>query len=405
MAITYKVFLDQRRARGTDIYPLKLRVTFNRKHKEIPLNINLHPKDWNETTQRVKANHPNAKMITIKVSSSLNEISERALRLEAAGKVYNVDDLVTTHNAGSGGVITFLSFTNSEITRLNEAGKVGNAITYRTASNRLIAYAKRENLRFEQIDYQLLSSFTASLQAEGLTLNAIASYMREIRAVYNKAIKSKIVEAKYYPFDEYKIKTTKTAQRTLSIEQMQRIASLELPCNTPIWHSRNYFLLSFCLIGTNLTDLFKLSFSNVQGERVVFNRSKTKKLYSIWLHPEAKTILTRYEHGQHGRLLPILGIEDKPLVAKKKCLQAIKNINKYLRRVAEMCDIKQEVTSYYARYAWANIARKLGYSKDLIAEALGHEYGNSVTGIYLDSFGNEIIDEANARVIAAVFDA
>jgi len=32
------------------------------------------------------------------------------------------------------------------------------------------------------------------------------------------------------------------------------------------------------------------------------------------------------------------------------------------------------------RYTYANIAKQLGYSKDLIAEALGHEYGNKVTG-------------------------
>jgi len=56
------------------------------------------------------------------------------------------------------------------------------------------------------------------------------------------------------------------------------------------------------------------------------------------------------------------------------------------------------VSTYYARYSWANIARHLGYSKDLIAEALGHEYGNRVTGIYLDEYGNEVIDGANERV-------
>ena len=56
------------------------------------------------------------------------------------------------------------------------------------------------------------------------------------------------------------------------------------------------------------------------------------------------------------------------------------------------------LTTYYARYSWANIARKLGYSKDLIAEALGHEYGNRVTGIYLDNYDLEVIDEMNEKV-------
>jgi len=57
------------------------------------------------------------------------------------------------------------------------------------------------------------------------------------------------------------------------------------------------------------------------------------------------------------------------------------------------------LTFYYARYTWANVAKQLGYSKDKIAEALGHEYGNKVTGIYLDNYGNEVIDEMNLEVI------
>ena len=44
------------------------------------------------------------------------------------------------------------------------------------------------------------------------------------------------------------------------------------------------------------------------------------------------------------------------------------------------------------------IAKSLGYSKDLIAEALGHEYGNKVTGIYLNQYADSVIDEVNERV-------
>lgn len=46
--------------------------------------------------------------------------------------------------------------------------------------------------------------------------------------------------------------------------------------------------------------------------------------------------------------------------------------------------------------------KKLGYSKDLIAEALGHEYGNSVTGIYLEQFDNDIVDKMNQYLINSV---
>ncbi len=404
MAITYKLFLDQRRLKETGIYPLKVRITFNRKHKEVPLNITLHTKDWNEETQKVKASHPNSKLITVKINQTLNEIQEKALRFETTEKVYSVEDLAGTGSNDKN--ITFKSFADQEIESLIKAGRVGNAITYRTATNKLITFTGRNGLRFEQIDYKLLDSFTNSMLADGMTMNAIASYMREIRAIYNKALKAEVVELKYYPFTKYKIKTTKTISRALTIEEMKKIIQLEIEPNTTMWNSRNYFLLSFCLIGTNFTDLFKLTPASLQNNRLIFSRSKTKKIYSIYMQPKALEILNHYfkPDSDLDYLLPILCKGDSPLTVKKKALQAIKTTNEYLFRIAEACKIKQNITTYYARYSHANICKGLGYSKDIIAEALGHSYGNSVTSIYLDDYDLEIIDAANAKVIAAVFD-
>ena len=38
----------------------------------------------------------------------------------------------------------------------------------------------------------------------------------------------------------------------------------------------------------------------------------------------------------------------------------------------------------------------------MIAEALGHEYGNSVTGIYLEQFDLYKVDEMNGNIIEAL---
>ena len=45
------------------------------------------------------------------------------------------------------------------------------------------------------------------------------------------------------------------------------------------------------------------------------------------------------------------------------------------------------------------LQNNLGIQKDLIAEVLGHEYGNSVTGIYLEHFDNDIVDKMNQELI------
>jgi len=161
-------------------------------------------------------------------------------------------------------------------------------------------------------------------------------------------------------------------------------------------------MLSFYLRGINFRDLALLTNDNLQDNRITYRRAKTNKIYSIKVEPVALDILNSYKPKDSKYLLPI--IDDKytsteiPRIAKA----ALKNTNsRHLKKVAEQLEINQ-LTFYYARYTWANIAKQLGYSKDKIAEALGHEYGNKVTGIYLDSYGNEVIDEMNLEVIKAI---
>ena len=68
-----------------------------------------------------------------------------------------------------------------------------------------------------------------------------------------------------------------------------------------------------------------------------------------------------------------------------------------------MLETEEPITTYVFRYSYANIAKKLGFSKDIIAEALGHEYGNSVTGIYLEHFDMEVVDQMNNTIIRKVW--
>ena len=403
MVVTCKVFLDERRQKTDKTYPLKIRITVDRKHKEVSLNIFLLKEQWDDVNTRVKPSHPNAKLITMKINKELNLIQEKALKYETTDKVFRAEDLSGMDKSLSN--LTFLEFADREIENLKKAGRVGNAKAYQDATNRFIKFVGKKSLRFENIDFRLLEDFNSALLADNVKVNAISVYMREIRAIFNKAIKTEAVEQKYYPFTKFKIKTVKTISRALTVAEMKKIVKLKLTPNTQMWHSRNYFLLSFCLIGTNFTDLFKLTPSSIQQDRVIFSRSKTKKIYSIRLHRKAQEILNHYFKPDScpDFLLPVLSKGDSPTTVKKKALQAIKTTNEYLYRIAEDLKIQQNITTYYARYSWANICKGLGFSKDLIAEALGHSYGNAVTGIYLDNYGSELIDAANAKVIAAVF--
>jgi hypothetical protein len=256
MATTYKVFLDFRHKKKDDTYPLKIRITINRKTKELPLDIFIEEKYWDKQTNKLKSTHPNYKLIQLKISKKLTALQENSLHLENQGKAVTVHEL--THNfKNKSQAVTFLSFAKKQAEMMHKTGRIGNAIAYQCAINKVEKYIGKKELRFEEIDYRFLENFTASMISEGLKLNAIACYMREIRAIYNKAIKMDMVEAKYYPFLKYKIKTEKTINRALTLDELKSIVEIDIAGIDNMKFYRNLFLLSFCMIGINFADLLR----------------------------------------------------------------------------------------------------------------------------------------------------
>jgi integrase len=78
--------------------------------------------------------------------------------------------------------------------------------------------------------------------------------------------------------------------------------------------------------------------------------------------------------------------------------QAVKTCNKYLEKIGTELKLPQKLTTYFSRHSFATIAKRMGYSKDLISEALGHSQGNRITEIYLDSYDMEVIDAMTEQV-------
>ena len=76
----------------------------------------------------------------------------------------------------------------------------------------------------------------------------------------------------------------------------------------------------------------------------------------------------------------------------------IGNTGKGLKRIAELCGIKTNLTSYVARHSFATILKNSGVNIAIISEALGHSE-LSTTQIYLDSFENKHFNDAMKHLL------
>jgi integrase/recombinase XerD len=399
-----KAVLNDKRPKQDNLYPLLIRITFNRSNTTVTTGLRVKQEDWDKNTSQIKRSNPNFQLLNQKLSEIYFKIQKVALKLEDVNEFSfeNLKDGLLEKPKTTTKILTFNEFAAQLITEFLEVKRTGNAVVYKTAVNRLVKHCNNTKLKFIEINYTLLDGFSRKLTMEGVKPNTIGNYFRSIRAIYNRAIKAKLVDRSYYPFTEIKIKTSKTAKRATSQVELFELNRLVLKPGSKEWHARNYFLLSISLVGISFTDMVYLKPENISNGRVFYTRRKTHKHYSIKITKVAADLIKNYTHtGKY--VLPVLSanIEEDSLDSKKHIQQFIKTTNKYLSRMGKLCKI-DNLTTYVARHTWATTAKRLGYSNELIAESMGHEYGNKITNIYLDSFEQSVIDEVNAKVIDAL---
>ena len=398
--VNLKTLLDKRRQKSDGSFNIIFRITHNRKVYTLNSGFQTLELHWNDKRNEIDKSHPNAKLLNLKVTQQYYKIQQAILQLDEEFSMeklrYLVDD-----NPKKQLQTSFKVFAEGLIAQMIEVNKTGNALVYQTAVNQFMLSVSNEQLMFTDIDYVLLEKFSHHLVKRGLKVNSISNYIRTIRAIYNKAIKMKMVDRSLYPFYDFSIKSEKTAKRAISKDDIIKMKQLNLNPNSAAEKSLKCFLLSFYLRGISFTDLAYLKQSNIIDGRVVYKRRKTHKDYSIKLFPETQVLFDQLYLDGSKYLLPILpndALEDS-IATKKIIHQFIKTTNKYLKRLSEIAELGSPVTTYTSRHSLGTIAKRLGYSNELIAEALGHEYGNKITNIYLDTFDTDVLDSMHKHVI------
>jgi integrase/recombinase XerD len=395
--IQLKVVNDTRKPKADGTYPIYYRITDNKKVTYIYTGFSIIPTQWDYTKNQVKKSHPNAQTINTSISKRYFELQKAIVELEDEG-LFSLDSL-KERLAPKVHAQLVKDFSEALIKGMFAKNEAGNATVYQTAINSLFKYKPSKGLRFTDITVELLEKYRDWLLKNDCSINTISNYLRTLRAIYNKAIKLKVVDRKHYPFHDISIKTEKTAKRAFTKATIISIEKLYLLDNSPVCKARDYYMLSFYFIGMNFTDVAYLKLENISNDRIEYRRRKTGHQYNIKILPKASCIINEY--SSDGRyIFPILpdDIVENSLKAKRLIQQWIKTTNKYLKRISEILELDKPCTTYTVRHSWATIAKRLGYSKELIGEALGHQQGNQVTEIYLDKFDKELIDDINWKV-------
>lgn len=318
-------------------------------------------------------------------------------RMESRGTVLSADDIVEEFKLYRSRYSLF-RFMESVIMNLKECGKIRTAETYTATLQSFSQFRRGRDLMLDEITPDIIQAYEAYLRVRGAVPNTTSFYMRILRAVYNRAEESEAIEQRN-PFRHVYTGTERTVKRAIPIAAISRIKNLELPRGSKMDFARDMFMLSFYLRGMSFVDMAFLRKKDRADNHVTYRRRKTGQRLDIAWTKEMQSIVEKYPPNPTQYLLPILTnpLSDERIAYRNRA----SCINRQLKTIARMTNLKIPLTLYCARHSWASAARTKGIPVSIISEGMGHD-SEATTQIYLASLETSVIDRANALIIRSV---
>ncbi len=288
------------------------------------------------------------------------------------------------------------TFIEEQISQLREEHRYGTANNYEKTKKSLESFLRNKKLTFSNFDEQLIADYNTYLISKGLMRNSISFYMRNLRAIYNKAVKHKIVRKKEL-FSEVYTGIDKTRKRAVDEKIISKLYNLKLDNNDALSFTRDIFIFSYCMRGMSFVDIAYLKKSDISNGIISYCRRKTGQLMNVRIESCMQCIINKYKENTSEYIFPIIKSDDKG-EAYKQYRSGINIYNRNLGILSDMIGSDCKLSSYTARHSWATAARKHDVPISVISAGMGHS-SETTTQIYLKSIEDDVVDRANAEII------
>ena len=297
---------------------------------------------------------------------------------------------------GRGKGISLLDYMGWQITLLKEANRLGTANNYEKARRSIAEFLGGTQLPLSGLTEELIADYNIFLVRRGLVRNSISFYMRILRALYNKAVRQKLIEQSY-PFTEVYTGVDHTRKRYVPEFVISQLYSLDLPAGSNLELARDIFIFSYCMRGMAFVDIAYLKKCNLQNGMIYYTRRKSGQLLKVKVELCVKQIMDRYISSNRQYIFPIVA-SDNAAEAYQQYKMALNSYNYLLGKLSEMLNCGYKLTSYTSRHSWATAALNHNVPISVISAGMGHT-SEQTTRIYLASLENSIIDDVNRGII------
>lgn len=243
-----------------------------------------------------------------------------------------------------------------------------------------------DDLPLSDFTGEVIRAYEVHLKTEkDLCQSTLIRYMKDLKKITNRCLANDWIQKD--PFVGIKYREEPTEPEFLTLEEVDRIYNCN-PGSKRLEVIKDMFLMS-AFTGLAFTDVSQLTDEHIvtdnDGNKWICKpRQKTKQMSNIPLLDVPLAILEKYQGdkkaAKKGVLLPI------------PCNQVM---NRYLKEIAEICNINKHLTMHTARHTYATLCLSQGVSLKNVSKMLGHA-SVKMTERYARVLDSSILRDMNA---------
>ncbi|WP_044124723.1 site-specific integrase, partial [Segatella paludivivens] len=221
--------------------------------------------------------------------------------------------------------VTFSCFTQTCINKLRSCGSFSTAHLYGCAVHSFSEFLGRDTIRFGDITTQALKLYEKYLIRTSHSYNTISTYMRMLRAIYNKAVMAGLAKFVFNLFHDVFTGVDRNHKKALDEPKLKEILTGEV--KSPVLKRVQLMAAAmYRLCGMPFVDLQHLDIDSVVDGILKYNRHKTGTSVNIPVNRNIRKLITQLSVSNFD-----LGTED----GYKRYQSSLRNFNAGLKRLAK----------------------------------------------------------------------
>ena len=364
---------------------LYFQIIHNRVVRQLNTDYKVFAEEWDAESESVIVNGNRTNLllgIQERLAWDVARLEKVVHSLETEHRRFTADDVITMFHKLTKESSLF-TFMHGVIAQLKQLGKVS-----------FMAFRDEQDVPLDGINSDMMLMYEAYLKARGVRMNTISFYMRNLRAVYNRAVE-KGLTPQNNPFRHVYTGVDKTVKRAIPIKDIKALKEVDLSMKPSLDFARDMFMFSFYTRGMSFVDMAYLRKTDLQNGILTYRRRKTGQELTIKWEKCMAEIIAKYPENQTDFLLPIITKQDNE---RRQYDNALHLVNYRLKELSTKLKLKRPLTMYVARHSWASVAKAKNVPLSVISEGMGHD-SEATTQIYLASLETSVVDKANKMIL------